>query len=589
MAVQTGPDGVSWSLVVEKDGRRQPHDLPLGETLLGSGGPELGVGLRLDHPTVSRRHAALEVTADGVEVRDLGSSNGTVIDGQRLAKDQRRLVKAGQSVQFGSLTCRFETIELADTESAIELAPPGASIENSPLTTHPGETLSAPSTRDFLSQALPELISSLERQVAGDADLQAVALAAGGSIFRCFPCRRLEILDRRGPHDETVLFSAEDAASQHTDEDETPIDVSAGPLLARVLFTPGLHTRGVLPILELVLRLVALAVPESVVEPTTPSVTKPPLPTPATVDPTMLRLYDEAARVARGDVSVLIRGGTGTGKEVLARYVHQASPRRDAPLVALNCAALPQDLLEAELFGIEKGVATGVSERAGKFEMASGGTLFLDEIGDMAPATQAKILRVLEEKEVYRIGGQQARPAHVRVIAATHRDMAALVEAGDFRLDLYHRIADCRLSLPTLQERRADLPSLAGHFLSRAAEAAGVRVRGISRAALDALMAHTWPGNVRQLEREMARAALFVDDGGLLQTRHLHAEVVEIKQEPALEPRPGRSLKEQLEAFERRILEEALERHDRNVREAAKQLGMSRTTLYRRLGELAIE
>ncbi|MEM8994516.1 MAG: sigma 54-interacting transcriptional regulator, partial [Acidobacteriota bacterium] len=284
---------------------------------------------------------------------------------------------------------------------------------------------------------------------------------------------------------------------------------------------------------------------------------------------------------------VLILGESGTGKEVLARFVHGASRRRGGPWVALNCAALPEDLLEAELFGIERGVATGVEARAGKFELADGGTLFLDEIGDMAPAIQAKLLRVLQEGEVYRLGGRNPRPARVRVISATNQDLRRAIADGGFRLDLFHRIADCTLRLPPLRDRRADLGNLAAFFLVRKASEAGVATRGLSKAALECLLRYPWPGNIRQLEREMGRAALFLEDGELLQTRHLQAEVR--GPVPGAGAGPGGSLKEQLESFERGVIVEALARHDGQARAAAEALGVSRTTFYRRLQELEIQ
>jgi transcriptional regulator with PAS, ATPase and Fis domain len=254
--------------------------------------------------------------------------------------------------------------------------------------------------------------------------------------------------------------------------------------------------------------------------------------------------------------------------------------------VALNCAALPEDLLESELFGIEKAVATGVDARPGKFELADGGTLFLDEIADMAPATQARILRVLQEREVYRLGGRQPRPARVRVLAATNRDLRRMVEEGSFRLDLYHRIADWTVELPALRQRCRDIPNLAAYFLDRAARRRGVRARGISRAALDELLAYSWPGNVRQLERAMERAAIFLEDGELLQTRHLP---MELRDSVARGRTDAGDLRSRLEIHERRILEQAIAAEDGNLSAAARALGIGRSTLYRRLKELGID
>jgi transcriptional regulator with AAA-type ATPase domain len=305
------------------------------------------------------------------------------------------------------------------------------------------------------------------------------------------------------------------------------------------------------------------------------------MPEPATVVPTVRRIYEQAARVAAGDVSVLIQGESGTGKEVLARYLHAASPRHAGPFVALNCAALPRDLLEAELFGIEEKVATGVAPRPGKFELADGGTLFLDEIGDMAPETQARILRVLQEGEVFRIGASRPRPANVRTLAATNRDLDRMLAEGGFRGDLYHRIADWRVTLPPLRARRADLANLAAHFLASEAERRGLRVAGISRAALDTLCAHDWPGNIRQLQREMARAALFLDAGAVLESRHLDET---LRRAGGSKPgTAGGTLKERLTEAERREICRALEETGDDVSAAARLLAVGRSTLYRRM------
>jgi transcriptional regulator with PAS, ATPase and Fis domain len=301
------------------------------------------------------------------------------------------------------------------------------------------------------------------------------------------------------------------------------------------------------------------------------------------VVPEVREVYARAARVAASRVSVLIRGESGTGKELLARYLHAASDRADAPLVTLNCAALPRDLLEAELFGVERGVATGVEARAGRFEAAHGGTLFLDEIGDMALETQARILRVLAEGEVYRVGGHQARPAQVRVISATNRDLDAMLADGRFRRDLYHRIADWVVDLPPLRARRADIPNLAAHFLAHAAAERGVHAAGISRAAITALEAHDWPGNVRQLEKEIGRAALFLEDGELLEASQLQPEI-----NAAVGERGGDTLKSVLERTEKAHVASVLAACSGDVPAAAERLGIGVSTLYRRLKALGI-
>ena len=580
-----------WLLIVDEGDPPRRLVLDSGPQVAGS---EARADLVLDHPTVSRRHAELEPTNDGVWVRDLGSSNGTRIDGRPVR--QRVLVATDQVVHFGTLQARFERADARELEPALQFhedidsGPPPDQVRAR------AATLSIGSVRDFVLGALPRLVAGLEARrgtpTPTDGGL-AFVQAAGLAIFEAFPCRGLEIVESsRDAAEEAVLFRAgealvSDTAQNDLGEREGLVRVAVGSLVTRLELASGLHAQGVVPLVELVTRLAALEhVPASPGASALPVPDEPSLPQPATLDPRVRQIYDDARRVARGEIGVLIAGESGTGKEVLAKFVHASSHRAGASLVALNCAALPQDLLEAELFGIEKGVATGVDARPGRFEQAHGGTLFLDEIGDMAAATQAKILRVLQEGEVFRLGARTARPADVRVIAATNRDLARMIEDGSFRRDLFHRIADCRFELPPLRQRLSDLPNLAAHFLVRAASKNGVAVRGISRAALDALTAFPWPGNLRQLEREMARAALFLEPGDLLQTRHLSDEA-------RAGGRAGvggsRTLKERLEVSEREIIVETLGHHQGNVRAAAAELGLGRSTLYRRLTELGID
>ncbi len=229
-------------------------------------------------------------------------------------------------------------------------------------------------------------------------------------------------------------------------------------------------------------------------------------------DPAMAALLDRARQLARAEASVLITGESGTGKEVMARQIHRASRRARGPFVALNCAALPESLLESELFGHEKGAFSGaVAARKGKFEQAEGGTLLLDEIGEMDPRLQAKLLRVIQEREVDRLGGTHPVKVDVRLLAATNRDLAAEVRAGRFREDLYFRLNVVTLRIPPLRARPADIPVLAAHFARRLAAANGLPDRPLTGEALALLAAHPWPGNVRELENAMHRAVLLAE------------------------------------------------------------------------------
>lgn len=562
-------------LVVEIGERTVRHPLGEGDHRVGSS-PECSV--RLHHPAVSRSHARLRVTGERVEIEDLGSTNGTRVEGRPVTG--WREVEPGQRLSFGTLAAHLEEVAAADLEAAVTFGESPAGSFTAPESGPLASTAAAGSLQTFALHRLPELMAL----VAERAGAERMAQAAGASLFDAIPCLGLEIDRPAAGGSAGVLFTARAEGAWAENAEPSPRELVAEGRHARVraTFPHSLHARAYAPLVETVALLIDLAETGTARRRDPPVDRPPPLPEPPTLAPAMRRLYADAARIARGGVSVLIRGASGTGKEVLARWIHRASPRAGRPFVALNCAALPGDLLEAELFGIERGVATGVEPRPGKFELADRGTLFLDEIGDMAPETQAKILRVLQEGEVYRLGGTAPRAARVRVIAATNRDLDALLDAGGFRTDLYHRIADWSVTLPTLPERRADIPNLAAYFLAREARERGISVAGISRAALEALERHDWPGNVRQLEREMGRAALFLEDGELLESAHLSKAVREPKREAPV------TLEDRLQEVERREIRRTLDRHDGDVTAAARELGLGRSTLYRRIKELEI-
>jgi DNA-binding NtrC family response regulator len=237
--------------------------------------------------------------------------------------------------------------------------------------------------------------------------------------------------------------------------------------------------------------------------------------------PALVDVFKTVGRVAGSDATVLVTGESGTGKELVARALHAASGRAAGPFVAVNCAAIPEDLLESELFGHERGAFTGaVARKVGRFERANGGTLFLDEIGDMSLVLQAKILRALQEREIERLGGEERIRLDVRVVAATHRDLPSLIASGDFREDLFYRVAVVRLHLPALRERPGDVRALALHYAARFAAEHGRALRGIADEAMRSLEAHAWPGNVRELRNVLERAVLLAP-GDVLQVDHL--------------------------------------------------------------------
>jgi transcriptional regulator with PAS, ATPase and Fis domain len=429
-------------------------------------------------------------------------------------------------------------------------------------------------TDSFAAERLPTLLELL----ANRAPVAKVAQATGTAIMATFPDISLSI---SCDHDEGagVLYQAR-AEDQVQGE---PLVAQHGGVRVSLKVSDPAMRAVVVPFTETAALLVSLAIGTVESQSEQSRRQPPPLPEPETVDTVIRRIYTEAATIACGDVEVLICGESGTGKEVLARYIHDASPRRKGPFVALNCAALPRDLLEAELFGIERRVATGVDERPGKFEIACGGTLFLDEIGDMDLSTQASILRVLQEREVYRVGGARPRDADVRVIAATNRDVSELMADGRFREDLYYRIAAWEVTVPPLRERKGDIANLAAHFLHHAGQQKHAHVVGISENAIEALVEYSWPGNIRQLQKEVERAALFVRDNGLLTSTHLSPKIIK-----DVDGQPRLSLDERLEQCQRNAILTALQLAQGDVGRAAAGLGLSRSTLYRRLKELGI-
>ena len=597
--------------------RRIP--LPEGSHVLGS---EAACDIRIRHMTVSRRHARLDVSDETLWIEDLGSSNGTSVESRRI--QQRTRLEVPSRLGFGAVRAELESLAAGDLVSAIRVSPmpgapmpgapmPGAPLPGAPLPGAPmpgapltgatltgatlspaepglaeplsdtsGRTLSSSSLEELTLRRLPSLVEDL---ASGTSPIEA-AQRVGADLFHSLPCYELEIWCE-AEKGKAVWFSArtEILPAERSGE----ILAQAGDLHIRAGFVQRRLAQQLAPLIRVGLHLVRwttrrppTAPPERRPDNDTPRPT--PLPPPATVDPQMLALYTQAERVARSEIGILIYGESGTGKEVTARFIHRASGKENAPFVAINCAALPRDLLEVELFGIERAVATGVDARPGKFELAHGGTLFLDEIGDMALETQAKILRVLQEGELFRIGGREPRPARPRILAATHRDVEAMIREGSFRRDLYYRLAGWVVQLPALRDRLMDLPNLAARFLAEEAVSLGRDLPGITLSAMDALMAYDWPGNIRELRHEISRAALFLNHGEPLDSTLLSPGLQLTTPSSA-----DTSLKERLEQFERSEILRAIERSDGDIPQAAAELGVGRSTLYRRMKALGLQ
>jgi nitrogen regulation protein NR(I) len=314
----------------------------------------------------------------------------------------------------------------------------------------------------------------------------------------------------------------------------------------------------------------------------------------------MQSIYKEIGRIASKPVNVLIRGETGTGKELIARAIYQHSERAKAPFIAINCAAIPETLLESELFGHERGAFTGAeARRIGRFEQADHGTIFLDEIGDMTPGTQIKLLRVLQEKSLQRLGGKEAIPVDVRVIAATHRDLETAISHHQFREDLYYRLSVVVLALPPLRERKEDIPELVRFFLSKYATELGVQDPSIQADALEFLQAETWPGNVRELEN-IVRKVLLLSQGYTINVEHVRTALSRAMPSANAAQQTFRQYVDQLltaaqrgelgdaharlqQAAERELFSRAIELAHGNQAKAARWVGVSRLTMREKL------
>jgi len=304
----------------------------------------------------------------------------------------------------------------------------------------------------------------------------------------------------------------------------------------------------------------------------------------------MRMVYEKILQVAEANATVLIRGETGTGKELVARAIHCASARRSGPFVALNCAAIPEHLVESELFGHEKGAFTGAhKQRTGRFETASGGTIFLDEIGDVSPNVQVRLLRVLQERTFERVGGSRSITANARIIAATSRNLEQLISEGRFREDLYYRLNVFPIHIPPLRERRSDILVLADHFLEKYGRMYGKPVKRISTAAINMMMTYHWPGNVRELENLMERLVLTCTDGVI----HGYALPPSLQSDAQTNtstiPTEGASLKALVASYEKEIITDALKKQKGNIAAAARLLQTTPRILGYKIKQLGID
>jgi transcriptional regulator with AAA-type ATPase domain len=601
----SGARKVHYRLRGEVGGAARAYVLRPGENWIGS---MAGNNIVLPVRGVSRRHALLTLDPAGLTLEDMGSRNGTLVKGVRV---QRTHLRAGDEIRVGPVRLRLEEVEPEDISIAITVGtadlPIGGLPEDDTTATPVEETgrVGLGLLEGLIARvcARPEpdlggLVTLLSRELGASSMCifevhkgEPVALASRGVLPDLARHRRFVELVR----DAAASGHAVRATSLEGDVPLTcALGAGAGPNRLGVVVAGDLRGRG--REVEAVLRMLVLLCQRLRPEPLAPAPTpRPEDPALAFPDgyvpggsPTMRSVYAQLRPLVQGDLPVLLLGETGVGKEFLARILHDSSPRRHGPYVAINCAAIPADLLEAEMFGIGKGIATGVAERRGKFQMAEGGTLLLDEIGDMPLELQAKLLRALQEKEVQPVGGAPVS-VDIRILAATNSDLHRRMEEGRFRRDLYFRVAGFALQVPPLRERREDVPVLVESFMRAFARERGKAVRGITVKALRVLTEYAWPGNVRELEHEVRRLVYLCPEGQAIDSTmislHILAEPHEGGGEPVLDTL---ELSRHVKALEKRLIHEALGKTAGNRTQAAKLLGISRNGLAIKMEELGV-
>ncbi|HEV7488284.1 MAG TPA: sigma 54-interacting transcriptional regulator [Thermoanaerobaculia bacterium] len=578
------------------EGRVLRFELPPGRLRLGSAPDN---DLCIPFPGISRRHAQIERTERGALIRDLGSKNLLVVNGATVTMVELPL---DATLRIGHATLSFEEAQTADLQIAIEVAETATSSPSDETGTEHHSSTGGPAAalqlvRNYegmshrlflrtLSTRLDEAreVLSAETMALGNwaedgrISIRSIAgsLPDEEALKRIVPGRRRRQITRR--------------------QSDNVIESVHGRRWCMAVFGPD--QRPAQWQLDFIEYLACKSFgPES--EPAAASLDAP-LPVPDSMvigsSARMRAAMDQLRATAGSDLDVLLTGETGTGKELFARLVHAAGKNASGAFVAINCAAIPSELLEAELFGVHGRVATGVDPRPGRFAQAEGGSLFLDEIGELPDRLQAKLLRVLQEREILPLGAVNPRPIHLRVIAASNRNLLQLSRNGTFRSDLYYRLSALRFDLPSLRDRREDIPGLTLTFANEAAARHHKNVRGISRSALAALIDYDWPGNIRELRNQVQRAMLICEPNGVLDASHFELEPppnpppdapdAVLVQSPPAEPLAPLQL--QVESLERGAISRALVQCNGNRSAAARLLGITRNGLSLKLRRLGL-
>lgn len=597
--------------------------LPEGTARLGSS-PDNDIPLPF--PGVSRAHARVERTPDGVRIVDVGSKNRLIVGGMRV--DQADL-SVGGFVQIGRAAVTIEAGSASDVELALRVASRGKQS-----TGHDTASMHSSSSLEHSPAEALKLIRDIEMHgPAAFRKNRQLLLGRARNLVRGRALAMVQIVQSG----ETEVVASDGQLPDLDVIDELAASVMPPgnvPQLISRLIHDLRFVVATLPSAKKLRCLIAVFAPAALLSPwerdflqyaarkffeddadRPVKVDAQPSTEALTIPPEMIvgesnamqRVLSSLRATVQSRLDVLLTGETGTGKELFAKTIHSSGQTASGPFVAINCAAIPTELLEAELFGVQGRVATGVDPRPGLFTQAEGGSIFLDEISELQERLQAKLLRVLQEREVLPIGASAPRKIKVRVIAASNADLLQRVQNGTFRADLYYRLRGLQFHLPPLRERRDDIPALVLGFVERASDEHKKHIHGVTRKALALLMEHQWPGNVRELQNEIERAVLMCPDGGTLQGEHFgavrwaidhHAEIEPadrpaVRQEEdepaAAESSAGNSLQDQVDALERKAILDALRAARGNKTRAAKLLGVTRNGLAMKMARLKID
>ncbi|HEX7681484.1 MAG TPA: sigma 54-interacting transcriptional regulator [Thermoanaerobaculia bacterium] len=523
-------------------------------------------------PGVSKHHATVERVGEWLLIKDSGSKNGIVVDGER--RDRAHL-RPGETARIGRASISVEEIPTSDADVVFAFGDHSSSVGAGATQTASGgedERVVAAAMRWVRDAASTPLMTAERRRTLLES---AAAIARTRSLLICTKGTDLALNQIVGtltddddldalasanasgtrwfavPLGKGMMLAAHPKDTEHFSVWQREFIEHAGNTL--FASQQGSDRFVAIPEGEIIF-------PETMV---------------LGGSAAMAGVHERVRMAVQSGLNTLLRGESGTGKELIARAIH-ASTRRSGAFRAINCAAVPNDLFESEMFGIRSGVATGVEKRVGHFIEAEGGTIFLDEVGDLSQVAQAKLLRVIQEREVLPVGASTPVKIDVRVVASTNRDLEALIHNGLFRADLYYRLRGIEIVIPPLRNRRDDIPALAVVFATRVAKRVSKRLRGVSRKALSRLSAYQWPGNVRELENVIEQAIMRCLNGGTLESAHLDLPI-----QPA--GSHDDSLKTRKTSMEDSTIDEALKRTKGNKQKAATLLGISRQALYEKL------